>query len=212
MGKNFSILCVCVLFLSACSSSEDNQSRELAPLPEVTCVAVLPVMIPVAVTSRVTAERKKVLLAGASYLNSVMATEFGDGVEYKLLTENQLDAILGDPWGGRAQQVKVIGEATRCGVVLETSLTRYRDRVGTPMSAETPASAAVSMELIDATSGAVLWTSSFDETQKALFEDIFSFDKAQKRGFKWLSVEELSGDGLKSRLIEVPFFKEEAAE
>jgi len=212
VGKFFSILCVCVFFLSACSGSEDNQSRELAPLPEVTCLAVLPVMVPVAESSRLTADRKKVLLAGASYLNSVMATEFGDGTEYKLLTENQLDAILGDPWGGREHQVKIIGDATRCGAVLETSLTRYRDRVGTPMSAETPASAAFSMELMDATSGVVLWTSSFDETQKALFEDIFSFDKAQKRGFKWLSVEELSGDGLKNRLKEIPFFKEDAAE
>ncbi len=209
VGKFFSILCLVTFFVSACSAPDDNDSRELAPFPELTCVAVLPVMVPVAESSSLTEERKKSLLEGAAYLNSVMAAEFGDGTEYKLLTEDQLDAILDDPWGGRAMQMKIIGDATRCGAVLETSLTRYRHRVGTSMSAETPASAAFSMELINAQNGVVLWTSSFDETQKALFEDIFSFEKAQKRGFKWLTVEELSGGGLKSRLREIPLFKEE---
>ena len=80
------------------------------------------------------------------------------------------------------------------------------------MSVETPAAVAFSMELIGVERGVVLWTASFDETQKALLEDIFSFAKARKRGFKWLSVQELSRDGLTSRLQEFPYFQKAESE
>jgi hypothetical protein len=205
--KIFFVLCLVSFALTACSSFNNEDTKEIGSLPEVSCVAVLPTAVPTVYSDSLTAAGKKNMADGAAYIDSVMAAELGDRSEFKLLTENQLDAILGDPWGGRLQQVRDIGQATRCGAVLRTSLSRYRERVGSEMSAETPAAAAFSMELIGVEGGVVLWTASFDETQKALFEDIFSFEKAQKRGFKWLSVQELSRDGVKSRLQEFPFFQ-----
>ena len=206
MRKILSVLCFVSFALSACSSVQDN-TKEIGPLPELTCIVVLPTVVPVANSDTLSAARKKSMLEGAVFFDSVMGEELGDGSEYKLLTENQLDAILGDPWGGKLQQVRDIGNATGCGAVLETSLSRYRERVGSNMSVETPASVAFSMDLVGVESGNVLWSTSFDESQKALFEDIFSFDKAQKRGFKWLTVQELSRDGLKSRLQTFPYFQ-----
>lgn len=209
MRRFFLVLCFLSLGLSSCSSLVTvEEPKELEGLPEISCVAVLPTVVPVTNSDTLTAANKKTLLEGAAYVDSVMAEELGGRTEFKLLTEQQLDAILGDPWGGRLQQVRDIGQATRCGAVLETSLSKYRERVGSSMSAEDPAAAAFSMELFAVESGMVLWTSSFDESQKALFEDIFSFGKAQKRGFKWLSVQELSGDGLKDRLSSFPYFRE----
>lgn len=209
MTRLFPILFLLSLGLSGCSSLLSvEEPKELRDLPEISCVAVLPTAVPVANSGTLTAANKNTLLEGAVYLDSVMSEELGGRTEFKLLSQQQLDAILGDPWGGRAQQVRDIGHATRCGAVLETSLSKYRERVGTSMSIETPAAAAFSMELISVESGIVFWTSSFDETQKALFDDIFSFDKAQKRGFKWLSVQELSGGGLKDRLSGLPYFQE----
>jgi len=206
--KLFLILLFVCFALSACSSFNEEETKKIGPLPEVSCVAVLPAAVPVAYRETLSATGKKNMTEGATFLDSVMADELrGRTGEFKLLTENQLDAILGDPWGGRLQQVRDIGQATGCGAVLETSLSKYRERVGSTMSAETPAAAAFSMELIGVESGIVLWTTSFDESQKALFDDIFSFDKAQKRGFKWLSVQELSRDGLKSRLEDFPYFQ-----
>jgi hypothetical protein len=175
-------------------------------------VAILPTGVPVADGEMLSPARKKSLHDGTAFFDSIMIEELGDRSEYRLLTENQLDAILGDPWGGRLQQVRDIHAATGCGAVLETSLTRYRERVGSDLSVESPASVAFFMNLVSADNGVVFWSTSFDETQKALFEDIFSFDKAQKRGFKWLSVQELSRDGLKSRLQEFPYFQKVDAE
>jgi len=205
MIKFFSVLCCISFTLTACSSV-NGDPKEIEPLPGVSCVAVLPTTIPVGSREAPSAARKKSLLEGAAFFDSVIAEELGDRAEFKVLTENQLDAILGDPWGGRLQQVRDVGKATGCGAVLKTSLSRYRERIGSEMSVETSASAAFSMQLTGVERGDVLWTTSFDETQKALFDDIFSFDKAQKRGFKWLSVQDLSRDGLRSRLQKFPYF------
>lgn len=206
MRKILFVLCFVAFALSSCSSFYDD-TKEIGPLPEITCVAILPTDVPVADSAILSPERKKSIHEGAAFFDSVMSEELGDRSEYRLLTENQLDAILGDPWGGRLQQVRDIHAATGCGAVLETSLSRYRERVGSDMSVESPASVAFSMNLVSAENGSVFWSASFDESQKALFEDIFSFDKAQKRGFKWLSVQELGRDGLKSRLQELPYFQ-----
>jgi hypothetical protein len=197
--------------LSACSSFYED-TKEIGPLPELTCVAVVPTGVPVVEKGSLSAEQKKNMTDGTVFFDSVIIDELGDRSEYKLLTENRLDAILGNPWGGRLQQVLDIGSATGCGAVLETTLSRYRDRVGSEMSIETPASVAFSMNLVSVENGVVFWSASFDESQKALFDDIFSFNKAQKRGFKWLSAQELGRDGLKSRLQEFPYFNKEDTE
>lgn len=206
--KSFSIICFVFFALSACTTISDEDTRKIGPFPEVSCAAVLPIVVPVTSSDTLTAAAKKNLAGGAAYLDSVMVDELGARPEFKIVTENQLDAILGDPWGGRLQQIRDIGQATGCGVVLETTLSKYRGRVGSTMSAEVPAAAAFSMELFGVESGLVLWTASYDESQKALFDDIFSFNKAQSRGFKWLSVQELSRDGLVSRLQEFPYFQQ----
>lgn len=212
MRNIFSILCCVSFALSACSSFNEEEPRDLGPLPEISCVAVLPTTVPVAYGDTLTQEKKKNIIKGAAFLDSVLNDETGSRSGFKQLTENQLDAILGDPWGGRLQQIRALGKATGCGAVLEVSLSRYRERIGTTMSAETPAAASFSMELIGVESGVVLWTSSFDETQKALFSDIFSFNKAQKRGFKWLSVADLSRDGMKGCLAGFPYFQKPETE
>jgi hypothetical protein len=204
--KSLSIFCFIAFTLSACSSFNDDP-KEIGPLPEVSCVAVLPTATPVGNSETISAAKKKSLLEGAVFFDSALVAELGGRTEFKVLTEHQLDSILGDPWGGRLQQIRGVGQATGCGAILKTSLSRYRERVGSEMSIETSASAAFSMDLIGVERGVVLWSTSFDETQKALFDDIFSFDKAQKRGFKWLSVEDLSHDGLKNRLEQFPYFQ-----
>jgi len=205
--KLFLLVCFVSFVLSACSTFYDEETKQLGPLPEISCVAVLPTAIPVAYGDMHTAAAIEAIRDGSTFLDSVMADELGGRPEFRLLTENQLDAILGNPWGGVLQQVRDIGQATGCGAVLETTLSKYRERVGNTMSAEISAAAAFSMELIAVESGTVLWVASFDESQKALSEDIFSFNKAQKRGFRWLSVQELSRDGLKSRLEDFPYFQ-----
>jgi TolB-like protein len=209
VNKIISCVCVCLFFsLSACAGPKSSETKQVKDLPEISCVAVLPVGVPVSVSGTLTKANKQSLIDGAAFLDSLLM-ELDVKSEFRVLSSNQLDAILSNPWGGRVSQIADIGHATHCGGVLETSLSRYRQRVGNEMSAEVSASVAFSMELLGVKSGTVLWSTSFDETQKALFDDIFSFSKAEKRGFKWVSVEELCSDALKNRLAEFPYFNEE---
>ncbi len=210
MNKIISCLCVgFFLALSACSGHNAGETRQVADLPEISCVAVLPVSVPVSASASLTEVNKQTLHDGSAFLDSLLLAQYDVKKEFRVLSENQLDAILDNPWGGRVAQVGAIGRATGCGAVLETSISRYRQRVGNEMSAEISAAAAFSMELLGVKSGTVLWSTSFDETQKALFDDILSFNKAEKRGFKWLSVQELIRGAVDSRMGEFPYFQEE---
>lgn len=209
MRKSLFLFCLAAFTLSACSSANQDESTTIDNLPELTCIAVLPTMIPQETDFARSVAVRQELATGALFFDTVFEAELGPRPEFKVLSQERQNAILADPWGGRPQQVAVIGEATGCGAVLETKISRYRERIGSTMSAESPASAAFSMELVDVSQGVVLWSTSYDESQKALFEDIFSFDKAQKRGFKWLTVEQLSRDGLIFRLQGLPYFQAE---
>jgi len=205
------ILCLYVglfLVLTACAGHNPGETKQVADLPEISCVAVIPVLVPVSASATLTTENKQMLHDGAEYLDSLLLAKFDLKKEFRVLSENQLDAILDNPWGGRVAQIGAIGRATGCGAVLETSVSRYRQRLGNEMSAEIPAAAAFSMELLGVKTGTVLWSTSFDETQKALFDDILSFSKAEKRGFKWLSVQELCSGAVDSRMDEFPYFQE----
>lgn len=206
------IFCVYICFflgLSACSTHRASDTKEASVLPPVSCVAVLPTLASVSDTGALSKTDGRNLEEGSVFLDSVLLEELGDRSEFKVLSENQLDAMLSNPWRGKTRQLKDLGQATGCGAVLEINISRYRHRVGGQMSAETPASVAFSMQLLGVKTGTVLWSTSFDETQKPLFEDIFSFSTAEKRGFKWLSAQELCRDGVDSRLAEFPYFQQE---
>lgn len=211
--RNSLLLLFCVLFLfSACSAVKKDETKKMDAMPQLSCVIVLPTLVPQETGATRTAVQKKDLADGALFIDTVLSGELAARPQFELLSQERQNAILADPWGGRMQQVADIGAATGCGAVLQTSISRYRERIGSTMSAERPAAVAFSMELVDVTQGVVLWATSFDESQKALFEDIFSFNKAQKRGFKWLSVQELTRDGITLRLQEFPYFKQEILE
>lgn len=208
MNKIVSLLCVSLFFcLNACSSHNSEKTKQVVVLPELNCVAVLPTLVPVSSNAVTTKTKDLSLEQGADFLDSLLMEELGGRTEFKVLTKNQLDAMLRNPWGGRIRRMQGVGAATGCGGVLETSISKYRQRVGGSMSVDTPAAAAYSMELVGVPSGVVIWSASFDEEQKALFDDLFSFHKAESRGFKWLSVEELIRDSVNQRLADFPYFQ-----
>jgi len=204
------LLCICLFGLNACSSWKgSDETVEAQVLPELSCIAVLPTAVPVESTGIMLNTELKSLLAGAAYLDSVLAEELAGKEQFHILTDHQIDGILSDPWGGRIQQLRAISKATGCGGVLETTLSRYRQRVGTKLSAETPASVSFSMDLVGVEKGVVLWSTSFDETQQALFDNILSFKTAESRGFKWITAEELIRKGLQTRLEAFPYLQKQ---
>ncbi len=81
---------------------------------------------------------------------------------------------------------------------------RYRERVGTAYSVEIPASVAFDILLIRVSDGQLLWVGRFNETQKALFDNLFGIRTFLKRSARWLTADELALSGLEKVLESFP--------
>jgi len=82
--------------------------------------------------------------------------------------------------------------------VVAGHLYRFKERVGTGFSVESPASVAFHIDLVRVADGHVVWSGNFDETQQSLFEDLFTLSKFLKRKGRWITAKELAISGLEN--------------
>lgn len=97
-----------------------------------------------------------------------------------------------------------IGHALYADAVLVGHVYRFKDRVGTRYSVDSPASVAFDIHLIDVSNGSVLWVGHFDETQRSLFENLFKIGTFLKRKGTWITAEEMAVSGLEDVLQTLP--------
>ena len=83
---------------------------------------------------------------------------------------------------------------------------RYRERIGNEWGAKSPASVAFVLDLIDVRRGDVIWSARFDETQRALSENIFAIGQVGQRGIKWLTADQLTQEGVRKAVGELSDF------
>lgn len=198
----------CSLFFSACSGIMGDQTEEKAvTLQPLTGIVVMPTVITKEALGAM-GKGSSALNRGAGFVDGVIASELGKYDKVHIVTERQLDALLTDAAGGRLAQMKALGAKLDSNAVLDITVTRFHERDGSDLSVNSPASAAFQMVLTQVDSGMVLWAASFDETQEALSSNLFSLGKARNRGFKWITVEELVGQGVKERLADCPYLQQ----
>ena len=94
-------------------------------------------------------------------------------------------------------RLRQIGEMVFADAVMVGRVQRFRERVGDDWGVKSPASVAFVLDLVDVRRGDVIWSARFDETQKALSENIFALGDIGQRGVRWLSAEQLAMDGVK---------------
>lgn len=92
--------------------------------------------------------------------------------------------------------IQEMGRELNVEAILYTRLFRFVEREGGSYGANKPASVALSMHLIRVSDGAILWRNTFDETQKAITDNILNLDLYRKAGIKWLSASELAAYGI----------------
>lgn len=93
------------------------------------------------------------------------------------------------------------GKNLGADAVLAGHIYRYEKLVGGNYSAETPASVAFDVHFVRVSDGRVLWSGQFDETQKALTDNLFQADLFLKRKGKWVTAEQMAKEGL-DRIME----------
>lgn len=200
-------ICAVSMLLSACGTKQPlptDEERQEAHA-KVPCIIVLPVETRVNTDSSMTYNNAAVLENGADFMDSVIKEELVGKNNVRVLSNRQLTALIPRDSGSQLNLIKNVGSELKCDAVLMTQLVDYRQRVGGSYGADSPASATFTIRLISTRDGHVIWQSMFKETQQSLMSNLMSFDKAESRGFKWITVEELVRQGLNEKIEECPY-------
>ena len=130
--------------------------------------------------------------------------------QYQLVLESLTDIApdqlySANPMTNAARQALVEkGRKNNADVVMLGLVYRFRERVGTGYSAESPASVAFGIHLIRVSDGRTIWSANFNETQKSLGEDLFQLGAFLSRGGRWVTAEELAASGLEEIFKKFP--------
>lgn len=218
--RNIGAALLVLAFLVSCGGKTVDRSAEVDVEPLI-CVALLPTIAPynddTGVKGSIESGREGIygeaaadngdLQAGADYLYGQLQTELEKVDVTELINVSELKEQIQEVTGGKLGVIKEIGKQSRCGAVLMSTLTTFRQRQGGSLAVDVPASAAFELQLVEAHSGKTIWISSFNETQVSLMSNLFSFGKAQRRGFKWITVEELVAQGVSEKIEECPYIR-----
>lgn len=191
------VLMTFVLVSCAPSPTAPDAERSAFPEMEVNSLVILPAVIPrdrINKGDRAAADR---LEAGRQTLDSLLA-EYAAGLNnVTIISESELEGMLGDFSGGLLAQARKVGAQAGGDAVLISAIKRF---VARDAAESMPASVAFEYQLAAVQSGDILCAGVFDETQQPLLYNIFSLPRAISRKFKWISAEELLREGLIDKL------------
>jgi PBP1b-binding outer membrane lipoprotein LpoB len=199
----------CTFFLlTSCSSHNGGKADQtVVPIKPLSCIVVLPVDTSVDKDKTINFEKAQSLEKGADYATEVMSENLKGNPKVRILTHEQLASLVPEISGGLSGTVSALGQKLNCDGVLTTTIQRFRQREGTEYASDSPSSVQFKMVLTDVKTGGVLWTRDYRETQTSFLSNIFSIEKIQKRGLKWVSAEQLVEQAIKERLAECPYLK-----
>ena len=100
--------------------------------------------------------------------------------------------------------MKAIGIQMKADYVLWGTVFHYQERKGTAYGVQQPASIAMDLHLLKVQEGNLVWKAQWTETQKSLSENLFEMKSFIKRKMRWVTVKELSSQGLMDMLKEFP--------
>lgn len=94
------------------------------------------------------------------------------------------------------------GRMLNADLVLQGYLYRFKQRVGKDYGAESAASVAFDIYLIDSRERKVVWSAFFDETQQALSDDLRLMGTFFRRGGRWITAEEMAQEAMQTMFKE----------
>ena len=137
-------------------------------------------------------------------LQSFLRKKHGDKVVSLVLTESASSKLPVDRNETSRQRAARLGKELQTDHVLVCLIWKYEERVGSSMAATSPASVAFSLYLVDVQNNTLVWQEAFDKTQSSLSDNLFDSSIFFKKGFKWLSAEELASFGIDKVFVTFP--------
>jgi TolB-like protein len=189
------IIALALTVLAGCSFGSGNlQSKHSNDLESrrIRRIAVIPSEATTAAANPSAHDNPPEMLAKQLY--SAMASL----PSWQIVAESEVKQVeQTKPATSDAARLRQIGEMVFADAVMVGRVQRFRERIGDDWGVKSPASVAFVLDLIDVRRGDVIWSARFDETQKALSENIFGLGDIRQRGIRWLSAEQLAMDGVK---------------
>ena len=136
------------------------------------------------------------------YLTDLLVDALRQQTHFRTVPSSDSPAVLDalqSTADARRSPLKILAQT---GLMLDADLVfkgyvyRFKERVGKAYSAESPASVAFDLYLIDCRDQSVVWSGYFDETQQALTEDLRFIGTFFKRGARWITAEEMARDAM----------------
>jgi curli biogenesis system outer membrane secretion channel CsgG len=109
-----------------------------------------------------------------------------------------LDALQSSPEAQRSP-LKTLAQTGRmldADLVFQGYVYRFKNRVGKDYAAESAASVAFDLYLVDSRAQKVVWSAYFDETQQALTDDLLFMGTFFRRGARWITAEEMASEAM----------------
>lgn len=122
--------------------------------------------------------------------------ERSEGLYKRIRTHSFKESVRGE--------LQKVGEELGADAVIAGYVFCYLERKGYTYAAERPASAVFSFHLVRVSDGDVVWSGTFDKTQGSLMTNILDIRTFFKGGGKWITVRELSKQGISELLKSFP--------
>ncbi len=197
------------LVIGGCGKKEKPATIAKNPNIVLSCIGVLPVTVKVdhAEADQAVGNGKE-LQDGVLVLDKLLQKQFMAREDVRFISSAQMNGLEeGDTEDALSTAQKAAGFLS-CNGILQVTLHRYRQRVGGKYTASVPASVAFSYRLIDVNSKTVLCSGRFDETQQSVMANLYTFNSARKRGFTWITAEELAREGMQEKFHECPYLQQ----
>lgn len=127
---------------------------------------------------------------------TLMPPEMAEGVRSEMLSR--------DVRVSERDLLVQMGGSLQADGVISGRIYRFRQRIGTSFSVDTPASVAFGIHFIRVADGRLIWVGHFDETQHSLSNNLFKLATFVRRGGGWLTAEQLATFGLRETMATLP--------
>jgi hypothetical protein len=138
----------------------------------------------------------------ADFLTEHLTGIIKSRTDFTVIPGDHIDILLPEPASGdpgrKSERMLLIEAARSAGAdaVISGYVYRFKQRVGTAYAAESPASVAFGVHMLNASDGRMLWSGQIDDTQHPLSDNLFEIGSFFKRGASWVTSEELAILGL----------------
>lgn len=152
----------------------------------------------------------KVAKGAVDILTDHMFILLKDRKSFELLPTSQAEGVLSSLLSRNKNRLSELelfletGRALDADAVIVGYIYRFKERVGTGYSVDSPASVGFDIHFISVVDGRIMWSGIYDETQRSLSEDLFQLGTFLRRKARWITAEKMASSGLEDLLKKLP--------